>query len=1304
MVILGNSPRHPLHQQGPPHPPPDPFETGGVRKRQRLSHFASLDDAAPVRFAPFAGGIVDATTAGRLPLSESTGNVQNQNVQSFAHNREIVFGSSGSSQNPLAHCSTASTENNSAATSPKLTPPSTLESNHHHSAAGAICGPSNPSPWSLDLADEQTRRNSLGARRGNSQHLHLDFANGQRRSIYGAPAGGPGALPSHKGTSMAGAPSVSYNPLYNNAAFRAYRAKQAEKAVDGREEQKWPEWLEQAFCDALLTIPAMGRHKYQMMKRPAPNAEGGGGGGSTNNCSTSNSNDQAGRNMLISEWLWLVYLETLPSVGAELPDRQWEMQVVNKKTGESQTKLMNHAMVRDRKMVSSHIQVTKNFFKDNPMQHFVFVTEEKRANGREEEEERESFKDNTVLRALRESRLPDKRYNYRYWSYLLAADKRVQVRPKECWILVAATSVNFVSTSSSSRITSSSSSGNGETHGHNGTGKPAASFHAYHTKTGERLDEQRFPHLEKNLKREDWPRSGANIKGCMLHEYTRTMTQVPSTSIRNLRKDWEEDFPELHEPLSIALADGVQDILHCKATLDISQATQFPAGAELNSCIEVSIDQPELVGHDWKVVTRLCRPQELCRDRGAGSDPFFSIETKPVGHDGKCDGVSLAAGGNCNCVAARHKNELMVPYPAAELAVMLSRLATYHPHPYVGFEPSPEELAAEAGRKKRGRKSNTATGDDEADRSMKMMLDEMKRAKAGLLPRKLPSATTSPASRKPTAPNTRPNNEDGGGAFSKDGASTPSSDEPVTQMSLIGQVAMMQELWSQEPPSMATTPGQQRPWTRRCLLLWTFDTLYSIDEKRLAAGHKYPINRQAAGSMSWRFMSAIDPSDPIHLQQSIIGGDEAAAQIAAVAQSVSANAAYTPSESAILASSPAPGVANVSAGMIVPSSTPSSANRTTSRLGGGLHRDQIMSPSPSFQQHIHASMAENYATTSAWSGSGASILSSNGHAYAANYHSHHHHPTPSPQPTSAIHASSSIAYGQRGGTPLFRGLMDDFRHAGSPGSGLATPPPTAGLASMAGPSAAPLSQHMANGSLAPSLSFMSTASAVESCTEPVVDPFLTSGSFGGYQHDVVVPDGWEVVHTGHDYGLHGLPSSGWTVPPGSNVGGAGSAASSFNGHPCWASQISHHGLSRQQSQHQHWNTPAASTPGSTTLELCSGAAEYGQTDEGVCSHQQMQWRQQQHRVASSQPSPCHSPTPHGSQHPAVDLGTDLNHGHQLHQGQQFFVAGTSSQTSRKLALEDDDEDDQGRRSAGPAVADPQMCGNDHEDAWALIDA
>ncbi|KAI6370230.1 hypothetical protein MCOR25_004225 [Pyricularia grisea] len=1281
MVILTNPPVRRLHQQGPPHPPPDHFETGGVRKRQRLSHFASADDAAPARFAPFAAGsIVDATTAGRLPLSESTGNVQHQNVQSFAQNREVVvFGSSssnsssGSIQNPLAHCSTASTANNSAATSPTLTPLSTLDSSHH----SAVCGPSNPSAWLLELADEQTRRNSFGARRGNSQHLHLDFANGQRRSLHGA------STP-RKGMSTVGAPPISYNPLYNNSAFRAYRAKQAEKAVDGREEQKWPEWLEQAFCDALLTIPAMGRHKYQMMRRLAPDAEGG----SSNSCNTSNSSDQAGRNMLISEWLWLVYLETLPSVGAELPVRQWEMQVVNKKTGETQTKMMNHAMVRDRKMVSSHIQVTKNFFKDNPMQHFVFVTEEKRANGREEEEERESFKDNTVLLALRESRLPDKRYNYRYWSYLLAADKRVQIRPKECWILVAATSVNFVSTSSSARIASSSSSGNGESHSQNGTGKPSTSFHAYHTKTGERLDEDLFPHLEKNLKREDWPRSGANIKGCMLHEYTRTMTQVPSTSIRNLRKDWEEDFPELHEPLSTALEDGVQDILHCKATLDISQATQFPAGAELNSCIEVSIDQPELVGHDWKVVTRLCRPKELCRDRGAGSDPFFSIENKPVGHDSKCDGVSLAAGGNCNCVASRHKNELMVPYPAAELAVMLSRLATYQPHAYVGFEPSPEELAAEAGRKKRSRKSNTGTGDDEADRSMNMMLDEMKRAKAGLVQKKLHSTTTSPASRKPMASATLPQSEDGSGSSSKDGSNGP--DEPVTQMSLISQVAMMQELWSQEPASVATTSGQQRPWTRRCLLLWTFETLYSIDEKRLAAGHKYPINRQAAGSMSWRFMSAIDPSDPIHLQQSIIGGDEAADQIAAVAQSMSANAAYTPSEPAMLGSSPAPGVASVSAGMIVPSSTPSSVNRTTSRLGGGLHRDHIMSPSPSFQQHIHASMAENYANTSAWSGPG--ILPSNGHAYSANYHSHH---PQAPQPKAVMHhPSSSVAYGQRGGTPLFRGLMDDFRHGGSPGSGLATPPPTAGLASMSGSSAAPLPQHM---------SFMSTA---DSCAESVVDPFLTSGSFASYHHEVVVPDSWEVVHAGSSFGLHGMPSGGWTVSSGSNVGGAGSAASSFNDHPYWASQLPH--LSRQQS-HQHWNTPAASTPGSTVLDLGPGAAEYNQNDGAASSQHHIQWReqqqqQQQYRVSSSQPSPCHSPSPHGPQHAAAQLGTDLNHSdQQLHQEQQqLLLAGTGSQISRKRALEDEDQDDQGHRRVGADVADAPVCGNDHEDAWDLI--
>lgn len=66
---------------------------------------------------------------------------------------------------------------------------------------------------------------------------------------------------------------------------------------------------------ALLLIPQMGRRKYTMRGQ------------------------QHGRNMLISEYLWVAYCISLPP-------------------GEKPSKLMR----RERKQVSSHIQVLKNFF------------------------------------------------------------------------------------------------------------------------------------------------------------------------------------------------------------------------------------------------------------------------------------------------------------------------------------------------------------------------------------------------------------------------------------------------------------------------------------------------------------------------------------------------------------------------------------------------------------------------------------------------------------------------------------------------------------------------------------------------------------------------------------------------------------------------------------------------------------------------------------------------------------------------------------------------------------------------------
>jgi hypothetical protein len=69
---------------------------------------------------------------------------------------------------------------------------------------------------------------------------------------------------------------------------------------------------------ALLLIPQMRRKKYTMKQT------------------------QYGRNMLIGEYLWIAYCQTLTP--GEEPDTQ---------------------MMRERKKVSSHIQVLKNFFSNH---------------------------------------------------------------------------------------------------------------------------------------------------------------------------------------------------------------------------------------------------------------------------------------------------------------------------------------------------------------------------------------------------------------------------------------------------------------------------------------------------------------------------------------------------------------------------------------------------------------------------------------------------------------------------------------------------------------------------------------------------------------------------------------------------------------------------------------------------------------------------------------------------------------------------------------------------------------------------
>jgi transcriptional enhancer factor len=144
--------------------------------------------------------------------------------------------------------------------------------------------------------------------------------------------------------------------------------------------------------------------------------------------------------------------------------------------------------------------------------HFFFPrqSDEKddRHQGKEDKADLESFKNNKVLIALAEGRLPEERPNYDYFARLLAAESEVFVRPKTCWIYV-----------SSSEVTLSSDCK--EATARDGTVLSADAF----TPDGRRLEcKGDYPHLILNSN-EETRRDLCNGKDSrqskhLLHEYT----------------------------------------------------------------------------------------------------------------------------------------------------------------------------------------------------------------------------------------------------------------------------------------------------------------------------------------------------------------------------------------------------------------------------------------------------------------------------------------------------------------------------------------------------------------------------------------------------------------------------------------------------------------------------------------------------------------------------------------------------------------------------------------------------------------
>ncbi len=534
-------------------------------------------------------------------------------------------------------------------------------------------------------------------------------------------------------------------------------------------------------CIGLLLIPQIGRKKYQIRQT------------------------QYGRNMLIGEYLWMAYCLSLPP-GTE-PDPKLEE-------------------MRERKKVSSHIQVLKNFFSNHrccklaavgnpaspllssllggvftlqgsgvvantelttlPAVHFVFG--QRREGGEKDDIETESLKNNSVLVALAEGRLPDETPNYEYFGQILALNEQVQFRPKRCWIFVSHQDV----------VVSEDRAG-------------------YLPTTSSKLGEGEYPHLGRNLERETWAKEEQQFfKGALLHEFTKEMHQVHSSSVKGLSKKWESAFPELHQRLKAVTStttDARCDLLHLHATLELNEKRNFPAGSSLSSWVEINIEQPRLLNHRWRVETRLVRPDELSCSNDDSAPRVIHEQHKEFilkyQHRPGCDGSRNDGGrGNCDCLSQRSRRDgvmvpFPVPFPADAWAQTLTNCAEYPPHTH--------------GDKRHGRDCGPA--DDEE---------------------------------KPKA--------------------RRRSKQP-TQMDLVPKIAMMQEVFSCPPASAheegSTDAGSQR-WTRRSVILWTFETIHSLDKDG-------KLTTAQCGRTDWRFLTILDPSSECHKRQAVINERRASA-------------------------------------------------------------------------------------------------------------------------------------------------------------------------------------------------------------------------------------------------------------------------------------------------------------------------------------------------------------------------------------------------------------------------------------------
>jgi transcriptional enhancer factor len=318
--------------------------------------------------------------------------------------------------------------------------------------------------------------------------------------------------------------------------------------------------------------------------------------------------------------------------------------------------------------------------------------DEDRKGSKEDDCATESFKNNRVLIALAEGRLPDERPNYEYFARLLAGDSETYVRPKTCWIYVSSSDVKM-------------SDDGRKAHSVDGTYMDSDAYAA----DGTRLDGKGdYPHLVLNSNKDykrDLNRDKESSPNYLLHEYTRTISQKESSSVKEIASRWDHRFPELREKLESALDDthpshertsrcvvGPCDTFHFEVVLDLHATSQFPSGTHINGVVQLSICRPDLANHSWRSVTSVAKPAHLENER----------EPRYWDSDDQCD---LTGRGNS-------RDTIEVPFPASSWANTFIKLA-----PYVRAEREKKERERMNG--SRSSKAKREDGDDTPHKSSK---------------------------------------------------------------------------------------------------------------------------------------------------------------------------------------------------------------------------------------------------------------------------------------------------------------------------------------------------------------------------------------------------------------------------------------------------------------------------------------------------------------------------------------------------------------------------------------------------------